>query len=308
MVHVPMTELGLICTKTVLDSGVLFVNFLLMLTVGMELQPHQLVAVTKRKGTALALFVSQVIVLPLLGLLIVWLLKLPPPITAGILLLAACPVGDIANFYTLLGRGNVALSVMMNAATCLMSMLTMALVFPVYSHFLGDRFVYAVPTPALVTRLLLMVALPVLAGMLIRRHAPGWSERRAALLKNASLVGVAFLVVYVIVTQWQLLTANWGVTVLSSGMFMSMALLIGMSAGRLLRLSAADVLTCGILFSVRNVSLALAIAVTLLHRVEYAAFAVVYFLTEVPLLPALVVTSRYWAGIRGWERHGCPRP
>ncbi|TLN20797.1 hypothetical protein FDZ71_04260, partial [bacterium] len=99
-VQVSMTEHGLIWMKTALDSGVLFVNFLLMLTVGMELQPHHFVAVTKRKGKALALFVSQVIVLPLLGLLVVWLLKLPPQITAGILLLAACPVGDIANFYT----------------------------------------------------------------------------------------------------------------------------------------------------------------------------------------------------------------
>ena len=42
----------------------------------------------------------------------------------------------------------------------------------------------------------------------------------------------------------------------------------------------------------RNVSLAMAIAVTLLNRVEYAVFAVVYFLTEVPLLLAFVAAAR----------------
>jgi ACR3 family arsenite efflux pump ArsB len=38
----------------------------------------------------------------------------------------------------------------------------------------------------------------------------------------------------------------------------------------------------------------MAIAVTLLNRVEYAVFAVVYFLTEVPLLLAVVAGYRRW--------------
>jgi len=40
-----------------------------------------------------------------------FIMALPPHMSAGILLVAACPVGDIANFYNLLARANVALSV-----------------------------------------------------------------------------------------------------------------------------------------------------------------------------------------------------
>jgi ACR3 family arsenite efflux pump ArsB len=40
--------------------------------------------------------------------------------------------------------------------------------------------------------------------------------------------------------------------------------------------------TLGIRFAVGNVTLASAVAITLLNRIEYAVFAVVYFLTEVP--------------------------
>lgn len=52
--------------------------------------------------------------------------------------------------------------------------------------------------------------------------------------------------------------------------------------------------TVGILFAVRNVALASAVAITLLNRIEYAVFAVVYFLTEVPLLLGVVTWYRLW--------------
>jgi BASS family bile acid:Na+ symporter len=279
-------------SKTILDIGVLLVSVLLMITVGMELAPQHFSDVAKRKGILICLFAGQVVVLPLLGVILVRLLSLPPHISAGILLLAACPVGDIANFYTLLARGNIALSVTMNTITCLMSMLTMALVFAAYDLLWREQFVYAVPAPALVLRLTLMVAVPVLAGMMIRRFKPRWTVRYANLLRNASIVGIGFLLVYVMVTQHTLLKTDWQLTAISSTAFMGLALLLGAGFGWLLGLSAGDTLTVGIVYAVRNVGLAMAIAVTLLNQVEYAVFAVVYFLTEVPLLLGVAAVYR----------------
>ncbi len=42
------------------------------------------------------------------------------------------------------------------------------------------------------------------------------------------------------------------------------------------------------------VSITSAIAITLLNRIEYAVFAVVYFLAEVPLLLGVVAGYRAW--------------
>ena len=47
-------------------------------------------------------------------------------------------------------------------------------------------------------------------------------------------------------------------------------------------------------FAARNVGLATAIAITLLGRLEYAVFAAVYFLTEVPLLFGAIALYRHW--------------
>jgi len=57
-----------------------------------------------------------------------------------------------------------------------------------------------------------------------------------------------------------------------------------------LRLSTEDSVPVGIGFAVRNLTLASAVAITLLNHVEYAVCGVVYFLTKVsPPLGVVVV-------------------
>jgi len=248
--------------------------------------------VMQRKGALVLMVVAQAVVLPALGFLLTRAMALPPDLSAGILLLAACPVGDIANVYTLLARANVALSLAMNALSILFAAGTMAAIFEAYGHLLGERFVFAIPTPTLLARLLLMLVLPVLAGSSLRRFAPGFAETHAKSVHRASLAGIAILLVYVMVTQRSRLAAEWQQTAVVAAAFMGLALLAGLVFSRLLWVSKEDRVTVGIGFAVRNVALASAVAITLLNRIEYAVFAVVYFLTEVPLLLGVVAVSR----------------
>ena len=84
--------------------------------------------------------------------------------------------------------------------------------------------------------------------------------------------------------------------VVAANAFIISALVVGLAFARVLRLGASDSFTTGVLFAVRNVGLATAIAITLLGRLEYAVFAAVYFATEVPLLfGAVALYRRWWA-------------
>ena len=278
--------------RTILDIGVIIITVLIMGSVGMELEGRNFRTVGQIKWKFLLTFAAQIVILPPLGFLLTRLLGLPVHISAGILLLAACPVGDIANLYTLLARGNVAFSVSMNAISCLMSVLTMALAFEVYDHLLHQHFIFSVPTPTLVIRLFLMIALPILGGMGIRHIRPEFVERQAINFRRASIAGVIFLLVYVLFAQQQNLKADWLQTALAGALFMGLALSIGYLFGNLLQLDFGHKITVAILFAVRNVGLATAIAVTLLGRVEWAVFGAVYFITEVPLLLAVVTVCR----------------
>lgn len=280
--------------KAVLDIGVFCIIVLMMGTVGMELEGRHFRAVAQRKGALLLTVAAQTLILPALGFGLAHVMALPPHISAGILLIAACPVGDIANFYTLLARTNVALSVSVNTLSILLSAATMAVVFELYDHLLGAHFVFAAPTPELLLRLTLMLALPLLAGMAIRRARPGFIESHGNTARHVVLAGIACLLAYIMVTQHERLAAEWQQTAAAAAVFIALALLAGLAFGRLLRLSNEDGVTVGIGFAVRNVAIAMAIAVTILNRPEYAVFAVVYFLTEVPLILGAVSVYRIW--------------
>jgi bile acid:Na+ symporter, BASS family len=280
--------------KTVLDIGVLLVTLLLMVTVGMELEGGDFREVARRKAALLGALLLPAILLPLLAFALARALALPAHVMAGLLLLAACPVGDIANFYTLLGRGNLALSVSVNTLSCLLSVATMALAFTLYDRLLGQHFSFALPTLALVLRLTVMVAMPVLAGMAVRRWKKAWAVDHGRLLRQLCVAGIALLTVYVLLNRGTQVAADWWQTALASLSFMVTALATGLILARLLRLSASDTIAVGIVFAVRNVALAMAIALTMLNRIEFAEVAVVYFIAEVPLLLGVSGACRRW--------------
>ncbi len=270
----------------------------MMVSVGMELEGQHFRHVAQRKGAVLLTLASQAVILPALGFGLAHAMALPPHINAGILLVAACPVGDIANFYVLLARGNLAFSVTMSTLSILLSAATMAVVFEAYDHLLGAQFVFALPTSTLLLCLTLMLALPVLAGMAIRRVRPRFVERHRRTLRYILLAGIVGLVAAIIVSQRARLATEWRQTATTASLFIILALLAGAVFSRLLRLSKQDSLTATIAFPARNVALAMAIAVTLLNRIDYAVFVVVFFLTEVPLLlGAVAIYLKWWAPV-----------
>jgi bile acid:Na+ symporter, BASS family len=280
--------------KEVIDLGVLAVTLLLMVTVGMELEARDFREMARLKGLVAATLLVPALILPVIALMVAQWFALPPHLTAGLLLLAACPVGDIANFYTLLARGNVAFSVSVNALSCLFSGVTMAVAFEFYEQVQRERFAFALPSTGLVLRLTLLVALPVLAGMALRHRYPAWVTTRRAQLRNLCLAGVAFLLAYVLVSRWPQVAADWRPTALAGIVFMVLALAVGLGLATALRLPPREHVTVGLLFAVRNVALASAVAVTVLGRIEFAVVAAVYFLVEVPLALGVAAAFRRW--------------
>ena len=209
------------------------------------------------------------------------------------LLVAACPVGDIVNFYTLMARGNVALSVAVNAVSCLLSVLSMSFIFGVYSRIMGAEFALSVPLFGFVGRLILVVAVPIALGMGFRAMQARVAGLVSRSLRILCVGGVLFLCMFVIANRYEQLKADWKAIWIASLSLMVVAMTVGWAIGQVMRLKRTDSITFAILDLVRNIALATAIAVTLMGRLEYAAFDTVYFLNETSLLLGAVVFFRY---------------
>ena len=250
--------------KGVLDVGVLILTVLAMLSVGLELEFHRFKLLAQHVGALAVVLLMQMILLPALGLLISYELDLSPTLRSGILLVAACPAGDIANFFTLIGRGNLAVSVTINAISCLISPLSMTIIFAGYSRILGTPFAFATPGWRLVLPCFFLITVPIIAGAALRSVRTPKPDRSSRSLRVVCLLGVFALCAYVTASRFAQLKTDWKLTVSASSVLALTAMLIGWAVGRALRTERTNSLAFLISFAVRNVGLATTIAITIM--------------------------------------------
>lgn len=143
--------------------------------------------------------VSQFIMLPLVTFLFIKLINPMPSIALGMMMVAACPGGNISNFMTALAKGNAALSVSLTAFATLISLV----MTPFNLEFWGN--LYA-PTSAilqkveldpleLVKLVSLILGLPLILGMWFRNRKPILAQKLAKLLKPISLIIFIFFII-----------------------------------------------------------------------------------------------------------------
>jgi BASS family bile acid:Na+ symporter len=279
--------------KTVVDAGVPVLVFFAMVVVGMELTTDDFRRVALQPGTVVAATVGQFVLLPVIGWLLVRCLGLQPAITQGVLLVAACPSGAMANVYTYLGRANVALSVTLTAVSCLAAVLPTPLALAALQAKDAESTGFPVPFGALAGQLCLLLVLPVLTGMGVRRRWPEITKRHGRSLLGFSIGALATLLGFVIVQEAEHFASALTDIAAAADLLTVLAFGAGWAIGWASGARAMDRFTVGMVFVVRNVGIATAIAVTVLGRVEFAVFATAYFLAQVPILLAAVLVFRY---------------
>ncbi|MEQ8879711.1 MAG: bile acid:sodium symporter family protein, partial [Cyclobacteriaceae bacterium] len=98
--------------------------FIIMLGMGLSLIPADFQRIfTRPKAIFTGLF-NQLILLPLVGFGLAFLIPVDPVVAVGIIILAACPGGSTSNLISHLAKGDTALSVSLTAASSLVTVLT----------------------------------------------------------------------------------------------------------------------------------------------------------------------------------------
>ncbi|KAJ6333186.1 hypothetical protein OIU77_009120 [Salix suchowensis] len=105
------------------------------------------------------------IVMPISGFLVSKLLNLPSYYAAGLILVGCCPGGTASNIVTYIARGNVALSVLMTAASTFASVV----MTPFLTAKLAGQYV-AVDATGLLVSTMQVVLLPVLVGAFLNQY------------------------------------------------------------------------------------------------------------------------------------------
>jgi BASS family bile acid:Na+ symporter len=271
------------------------ITVLLLAAVGLDVAPAHLGRV-RRQGPALAAgLLVPPILLPLLALALVAWFRPGPDVATGLLLVAACPIGGISNSYSYLARASVPLSLVLTTSSCLAAPLTLPLATVGLEALLGRALGFRVPIPALALYLVGMLALPVGMGMWVGRRWPAWADRHRPTLQRVGFVALGVLVALVLASDVRALAMGLEEGVPLAAVFVLGSLAVGSATGRALRVPRADRFTLTAEFGTRNLAVATSVAVSVLGRLEFARFAALYLLVEIPILLVAVALFR-----RGW--------
>ena len=171
-----------------------FALALIMFGLGLGLTTTDFSRVIKNPKDFFVGFVSQLILLPIVALGLVFLLNLPTTIAVGLMIIAAAPGGVTSNILTKFANGDVALSVTLTAATSLVCILSVPFVVINSANIIGVSISSDISIAKVALKMALVVTVPVLFGMIIRKMFSNFILSKINLIDKLS--GILFVIVF----------------------------------------------------------------------------------------------------------------
>lgn len=261
---------------------VLPILIVLMFQLGIELDRQAFAALFRRPAAIAAGLIGQLVVLPLVALLVGVLLRLEPVWFLGLMLIACCPGGSSSNVFSMLARGDVALSVTLTAMSSLVTLFTIPLVMSLAARFVEVHAETAINLPAgkLLLQNLVLLFLPMAAGALFRRLRPGAARRTHEVLRRVAFPALMLLAALFFVQYARVIVENLAVLGVAAGGLILLAMGVGSLLARGFRLGDAARRTIVIEVGMQNAAQAIAIAASplIFNDARMAIPAIVYAL------------------------------
>lgn len=189
--------------------------FVIMFGLGAGLTPKDFKLAVRRPWGLIIGFVTQFGIMPLLafGLAAIFLVgQLNPlyalPVALGALLMGSVPAGTTSNIFTYFSKGNLALSVIMTTNSTLWAILMTPLLLAFYGSILfAENPEFQIPITNIVVTLVILL-IPVVLGMLIRRYSPNIGAVLELLGGFFGLFFIVFLMATWVPRNWGLLSST----------------------------------------------------------------------------------------------------
>ena len=110
---------------------------LIMLGLGLGLTVQDFIRVVKNPKDFIIGLICQLIILPIIAFLLIFILKTPVELALGVMIIAAAPGGVTSNVMTKFAKGDVALSISLTAIISLISIISVPFIILQSSKLLG---------------------------------------------------------------------------------------------------------------------------------------------------------------------------
>ena len=267
---------------------------LVMFSLGLTLTLRDFALVARSPLLVGAGFATHLLVLPLLGLAIGLLFRLSPELALGLFIVSLCPAGTTSNAMTFVGRGNVALAVVLTALSSLVTVFTIPIVLAwAVPWFLAgsEAQVPTLSVPAMILNLARITLAPILVGMIVRHFLPELAARMARWLRPTAFVIVVVVIAFSVAVSANLVLDNLVRATPAIFALNVAAMGFGLLLGRVIGVGARDAMTLAIETGVQNVTLAIFLTLTVLDNLSLAVTQNIY---GVVMILNATLLIRWW--------------
>jgi len=174
-----------IVTDVILPLALAFIMFVL----GLGLTSSDFLRVVKQPRDFFVGAFSQILLLPVIAFILVKIWPIAPELAIGVMIIAAAPGGVTSNLLTSFAKGDVALSISLTAIISLLSVITVPFIVLTSVGLLSDSNINQDISLFSMSRdMFLIVTVPVILGMLVRRFASGAALKSEPIAKKISIL------------------------------------------------------------------------------------------------------------------------
>lgn len=259
---------------------------LIMLALGLGLTVKDFTRVVKQPKDFFVGLVCQLILLPVIAFVLIKVFNTSIELALGVMIIAAAPGGVTSNVLTKFANGDVALSVSLTAIISLLSILTVPFIVFKSADLLNVSYVSNnISMTGISLKMFLVVTLPVIIGMLIRKFATNFIINKTAFIQKISIVLFIIVFAAIWIEEWEnifvylskagLITLTLNLIMMIVGFYVAKIFASGIEQRKCISLE------CGL----QNGTLAVFVSTQLFDDVAYliptASYALIMFVTSI---------------------------
>jgi BASS family bile acid:Na+ symporter len=234
---------------------------LVLFGIALELKKADFTSLLKNKKSAAAALFSHFVILPVITFLLVKIIQPPASVALGMLLVGACPGGNMSNLFTHLAKGNTALAVSITSVSHLLAIVLTPLNFSFYGNLYPPaagllKEIHLSPADVFQT-VAIIIILPLIAGIALRSLKPFWAEKILPVMKKFTVVAVVVFISAAFAANAKVFAQTFTTIFPIVFVHNALALTCGFSFARLLQLPFADCKTIAFETGVQNSGLGL---------------------------------------------------
>lgn len=266
---------------------------LLMFDLGLTLKPQDFQLIAQRPKPVIAGLIGQIILLPLIAWLIIHsplTINHSPLFIIGIMLVACSPGGSSSNVFSMLAKGDVALSVTLTACSSIITLFTLPLIMTWVTASVGEATDIHLPVGNLLIQNLVLMVVPIAIGFVVNIFREQTAAKIHNVLKRIAMPALVLLVTVFFFQHKQTIVDEFA----SLGLTMTTLILATTGCGALiawlLRLTVKERRTLVIEIGMQNAAQAITIACSplIFHNEIIAIPAIIYALMMNLILLAYV--------------------